>query len=75
MFHTLILLSPCSLCYIICQFFNELVSHTYRSKQLFGPCPFSSAYQHALVPVINIGECRVSTSFIGWFSRPGISVY
>ncbi len=34
-----------------------------RLQQLFGPCLFSSAYQHALVPVINIGECRFSASF------------
>ncbi len=33
-----------------------------RSQQLFGPCLFSSAYQHALVPVINIGECHFSVS-------------
>lgn len=47
-----------------------------RSQQLFGPCLFSSAYQHALVPVINIGECRFPASFSSRFSRhviPGSS--
>lgn len=38
------------------------LSHPDRSQQLFGPCRFSSAYQHALVPVINIGECWFSAS-------------
>lgn len=34
-----------------------------RSRQLFGPCWFSSAFQHALVLVINIGEYRFFCQF------------
>lgn len=34
-----------------------------RSQQLFGPCLLRSAYQHAPVPLINIGECCLSASF------------
>lgn len=34
-----------------------------RSRQLFGPCLFSSAFQHALVLVINIGEDRFFCQF------------
>lgn len=43
-----------------------------RSQQLFGPCLFSSAYQHALVPVINIGECRFSASLSSPFLLPHV---
>lgn len=54
-----------SLCVFFLLHFGILTSLSLhdRSQQLFGPCLFSSAYQHALVPAINIGECQFSGRF------------
>lgn len=52
---------------------SSSLSLPYRSQQLFGPCLFSSAYQHALVSLINI-HYHSSQGPVLCFSLPAVIV-